>query len=102
MSYVPAGTSQVAIAVRTISANKMVYADGSLKPRRGATGVVVAVSAMGLSCGYGRHRRGPRFVLPRPSGAACATGRCAHRRHGPTAVATADALEPISSPRWWA
>jgi hypothetical protein len=29
-SYVPAGTTQVAIAASTINANKIVYADGSV------------------------------------------------------------------------
>ena len=31
-SYVPAGMIQVAIAASTISANRIVYADGSLNP----------------------------------------------------------------------
>ncbi len=42
----PAGTIQVAIAISTISANRIVYAEGSLNPRLGSVGAVVVVSAM--------------------------------------------------------
>src|SRR6478735_10213074 len=58
--------SQVAIAIRTIRPNRIVYADGSWNDRFFSVGAVVVGSAMRLSCGYGRNRGGHRVVLPGP------------------------------------
>ena len=48
----PAGMSQVAIAISTISANRMVYADGSVNRVAAARrrSCLVVGSAMGVSC----------------------------------------------------
>src|SRR3954454_17687007 len=58
-SYLPAGTNQVAIAVSTIRANRMVYAEGSRKDRFfsvGSAGATVVESDTGDSCRDDRDR----------------------------------------------
>src|SRR6478736_2453625 len=56
--------SHVAIAITTISENRMVYAEGSRSPRYGSTSSFVVGSDMGLSFVGGRNRDGLGLVCP--------------------------------------
>src|SRR6187431_1574087 len=54
--------------MRTMSANRMLYADGSLNPRLGSAGATGGASDMVISWGDDGHRCGDGLVLPRVVG----------------------------------